>query len=202
MANLGNYPSTPSFNGINFNIRTQTQQTTSLSNRTFRNAVGTTQFTVTASYPTMTRTEFKPVMAFIAQCRGPLNEFDIQIPEISEATGTVSGSLTQVNGTHAAGDSTIDVDGLAASTTVLKAGDVIRFENHTKVYMLTADLTSDSSGEATMNITPGLITGLSNNELVTIDDVPFRMRLANDVQEMSLGLEQFFTFEVDLEEVI
>lgn len=202
MANLGNYPSTPSFQGVNFKINTQTQQTVSLSQRRIRSSIGTSYFSVTAQYPPMTRSEFKPVMAFIATCRGPLNEFDIFLPEVSEATGNTAGSTALVNGTQAAGSSTISADGFAFSTTVLKAGDVIRFENHTKVYMVTSDVTSSGTGTATINITPALLTGVTNNESITIDNVPFRMILADDMQEISIGTDNLYQFELDLIEVV
>jgi len=202
MANLGNYPSTPAFSGVNFKIETTTQQTTSLSQKRYRNSIGTTFFTATAQYPPMTKAEFRPVMAFIAQCQGPLNEFDIVLPDISENQGDTAGSTAEVNGTHSATESTIAVDGLAFSTTVLKAGDLIRFTNHTKVYMVTADVTSSGTGTANINITPSLTEGLSNNEAVTINNVPFRMTLANDGQEISVGTTEFYQYEIDLIEVL
>jgi hypothetical protein len=202
MANLGNYPSTPDFSAVNFRIETNTQTTRSLSLTRFRNAIGTTFFTFTAQYPPMTRTEFKPVMAFIAQCRGPLNEFDVVIPELSECSGNPSGSTALVNGGVSAGTSTISVDGLAFSTTVLKAGDVVRFAGHTKVYMVTSDVTSSGTGTGTINITPPLKSSVANNEAVTIDDVPFRMTLNNDTQEIGVGVDELYQFEVDMIEVL
>lgn len=202
MANIGTYPSDPSFTAVNFKIETNTQTTRSLSLKRFRNAIGTTVFSFTANYPSMSRTEFKPIMAFLAKARGPLNEFDVVIPEISSCSGTALGSTPKVNGAVSAGTSTISIDGLALSTTVLKAGDVVRFTDHNKVYMVTDDVTSSGTGTATMNITPALVSGLSNNEDITIDDVPFRMTLNNDLQEIGVGTELYYTFEVDMIEVI
>lgn len=201
MANLGNYPSTPSFTGVNFKVNSTTQVSTSLSQKRFRNALGTTYFSVTAQYPPMTNAEFRPIMAFIAQARGPVNEFDVVIPEISENRGDTALSTPQVNGAHSANDTTIAIDGFTLSTTVLKAGDVIRFTDHNKVYMVTADVTSSGTGTANVNITPPLLQGLTNNEDVTINNVPFRMTLSNDVQEITVGVEEFYQYEVDLVEV-
>ena len=202
MANLGNYPSTPAFSGVNFKIETTTQQTTSLSQKRYRNSIGTTFFTATAQYPPMTKAEFRPVMAFLAKCQGPLNEFDIVLPEVSENLGDTAGSTPEVNGDQAATSTTISMDGFAFSVNVLKAGDLIRFTNHTKVYMVTDDVTSSGTGTATVNITPALISGVSNNEAVTINNVPFRMTLANDGQEISIGTTEFYQYEIDLIEVL
>jgi hypothetical protein len=87
------------------------------------------------------------------------------------------------------------MDGISGT---IKAGDFIKFANHTKVYMCTADFTNSG----TMTIEPGLSAAVADNEVVTFDDVPFQMRLARDVQEFRIaGLDQYI-IEVDLIEAV
>jgi len=124
------------------------------------------------------------------------------LPEISENQGDTAGSTPEVNGDQAATTSTIAMDGFAFSVNVLKAGDLIRFTNHTKVYMVTDDVTSSGTGTANVNITPALVSGVSNNEAVTINNVPFRMTLNNDSQEIAVGTTELYQYEVDLIEVL
>ena len=58
---------------------------------------------------------------------------------------------------HAAGDTTIAIDGFAGDgANRLRQGDFIKFNGHTKVYMVVADVTS-SSNASTVTIEPPLI---------------------------------------------
>ena len=89
----------------------------------------------------------------------------------------------------------IAIDGLSGT---LKAGDVIKFANHTKVYMIVSDLT----GPGTLSIQPGLRQATANDTAITYDNVPFLVRLNNDVQEYDLGLSSLVNYEVDFIEAI
>ena len=59
------------------------------------------------------------------------------------------------------------------------AGDVFRLA-HGKVYMLTADADSDALGAATLQFMPSLVATPADNEALTIDQVPFTVRLRAD----------------------
>jgi hypothetical protein len=87
-----------------------------------------------------------------------------------------------VVGVHAVGDDTISIDGFTASTTgIMKAGDVIKFASHSKVYMVTADGDSVAGGAVTLSIVPPLIDALADNEVVTVSNVQFTMSADDDV---------------------
>ena len=87
---------------------------------------------------------------------------------------------------------------IAGLTGALKAGDVVKFSGHTKVYMLTAD----RSGNGAMVFTPALITAVTTSDTVTYSNVPFTVRLSNDVQGYKLGAGNFFKYEVDFVEAL
>ena len=83
-------------------------------------------------------------------------------------------------------------------TGILKAGDLIKFANHSKVYMITAD----RNGSGFLTFYPGLVAAVINNEVITYNNVPITARLANDVQEFSVGTDLYYSYEVDMIEAI
>lgn len=203
MAYIGSWPTSPGFQSVNFKQLTVTQKTETVSGRIIRNTNSTTRWTGTMSYPPMTLSQWRPIQAKLALCQGALNEFDIILPKVSEnQSGNTSGLTVTVTGAHTAGDTTIVVASNKPTTTILVAGDVIRFAAHTKVYMITTDINTDTAGSAILNIQPGLVENLSNSEAVTIDNVPFRMILSNDLQEYNYGLDGTISYELDIEEVL
>jgi len=190
----GTYPTTPVFSAVNlqseyFNLASQT-----ISGRMQVRNIGGQRFSFSASYPPMTRAEFQPVMAFIMKQRGMAETFTIVLPEVSSVSGSATGTMA-ANAAGAVGDTDIAVDGITGD---LKAGDVFKFAGHDKVYMATAD----RSGAGSLYFEPALIATVSDNEVITYDDVPFTVRLSRDVQEFSVSTDLSYRYEVDFVEAI
>ena len=165
------------------------------------------RFAFTAQIITGKRSDiYGELMAFIIKQRSQKENFTIIPPEIEDARGVETGTLA-VNGSHTVGDTTIAIDGFAADTANrLRSGDFIKFNGHTKVYMVVADVTS-SSGAATVTIEPPLTTALSNDEAVSYDNIPFTVHLTNDVQEFgAVSADKdgnvLYQFELDVEEAL
>ena len=165
------------------------------------------RFAFTAQIITGKRSDiYGELMAFIIKQRSQKENFTIIPPEIEDARGVETGTLS-VNGSHTVGDTTIAIDGFAADTANrLRSGDFIKFNGHTKVYMVVADVTS-SSGAATVTIEPPLTTALSDDEAVAYDNIPFTVHLTNDVQEFgAVSADKdgnvLYQFELDVEEVL
>jgi len=190
----GTYPTTPVFSAVNFQSEYFNLSSQTISGRIQVRNIGGQRFSFSASYPPMTRSEFQPVMAFIMSQRGMAETFSIVLPEVSDASGTVAGAMA-ADGAGAIGDTSIDVNGISG---VLKAGDVFKFAGHNKVYMATAD----RSGPGTLSFQPALISSVSDNEVMAYDNVPFTVRLANDVQEFSVATDLSYRYEVDFVEAI
>jgi hypothetical protein len=190
----GTYPTTPVFNAVNFTSQYFNLSSETISGRIQVRNIGGQRFSFSANYPPMTRSEFQPVSAFIIKQRGMAETFTIVLPEISEASGTASGTLA-ANGTGSIGATSIAVDGI---TGTLKAGDMIKFANHNKAYMITADL----SGPGTLEFEPALISAVALDEVITYDNVPFTVRLSNDVQEFGVATDLTYSYEVDFVEAI
>ena len=193
----GTYPTTPEFASIGFGSEQKTITSTTDSGKMFAVQIDGQRFKFSASYPPMTRSEFAPVYAFIMKQRSQKETFQIALPDLKNAKGDVSGTVT-VSGSHSAGDTTIDITGI---TGTLKAGDFVKF-GHSKVYMVVADATGDVSNNATITIEPPLRSALADSESVTYDDVQFTVRLTNDVQEFNTNDLDLYRFEVDLIEAL
>ena len=193
----GTYPTTPEFASVGFASEQKTITSTSDSGKMFTVQVDGQRFKFSASYPPMSRSEFAPVYAFIMKQRSQKETFQIALPDLKNAKGDVSG-VVETNGTANAGDTSVTVDGM---TGTLKAGDFVKFNGHSKVYMVVADATA-SAGSATLTIEPPLRENLSDNEVVTYDGVEFTVRLTNDVQEFNTGDLDLYRFEVDFIEAL
>lgn len=193
----GTYPTSPEFSAIGFSSEQKTITSTTDSGKMYAVQVDGQRFKFSTTYPPMTRAEFAPVIAFIMKQRSQKETFQIALPDLKNAKGDVSGTVL-VNGVHSAGDTTIDVDGM---TGTLKAGDMIKFGGHSKVYMVVSDATA-SAGAATLTIEPPLRSALADNEAVTYDNVSFTVRLTSDLQEFNTSDLDLYRFEVDFIEAL
>lgn len=115
--------------------------------------------------------------------------FQIVLPEISVKSGNATGTVS-TTASASIGATTVAIDGLSGT---LKAGDPIKFANHSKVYIIA----SDRTGNGTLTFYPALRSALVNNEVLTYTNVPFTVRLQNDIQKYTLGLASLVKYEVD-----
>lgn len=196
----GPYPTTPKFNAVNIQNNAPNITTITASGRRQVKSQSSQYWTFTASYPPLTRAEWAPVAAFVVKQRGATESFQIEIPEYSNTQGNLSGVVNP--GTQAVGDTAITLNqGSLTQTDSLKAGDFVRFSNHTKVYMVLDDV-DFTSGTATMNIEPGLLAAVSASDTLVYNNVDFTVFLNNDVQEFQTGLAGIVQYEIELREAI
>ena len=177
------------------------------SGKKFARQIDGQRFGFTASIITGKRSDvYGELMAFIIKQRSSKENFTIIPPELEDARGNETGTLA-VNGSHTAGDTTIAIDGFASDGSGrLKAGDFIKFNGHTKIYMVVSDVTS-SSNSATVTIEPPLVSALADDETVSYDNIPFTVHLTNDIQEFGVvGADKdgnlLYKFELDVEEAL
>ena len=81
-----------------------------------------------------------------------------------------------------------------------KKGDLIKFSNHTKVYQLSADTTSDGSTAFTINIYPTLQTAVSNTTTVTYNNVPMTVALIDDDPDFETNEDGVYEYGIDVRE--
>ena len=204
----GSFPiSNSKFQTLGIQSQVDTLISKSISGKKLTRQIGTQRFGFTAEIIVAKRSDvYGELMAFVIQQRGSKENFTIIPPEVKNTRGSETGTVL-VNGVHNVGDNTIAMDAFAGDGAGrFKAGDLIKFASHTKVYMIVSDVTS-SGNAATVTIEPPLITALADDSVITYSNVPFTVHLVNDVQEFGgVGADNngnvLYKFELDVEESI
>jgi hypothetical protein len=146
----------------------------------------------------MTKEKFRPVIGFIAGLRGSYSTFTVVPPNLAVPQGHIITS--GVIGAAAAGATQVDVSNDTGGTIELRMGDIIKFSNHNKVYMLTTDVTIVDGQNELVGISCPLLQSVSSTPL-TNNQVPFTVALNNDLQEIKTEVNGLYTFELDVTEV-
>lgn len=189
---------------LDFQSNNNTRMTTSVSGKTHRRKIGAQSWTLKLQSPEMTRAEFMADYSFLVQQDGQFGSFTIVPPEIGSARGTASGSITVVEDSsvdpsynNQKGSSVIGVSG--GSGTLLK-GDIIKFNSHDKIYMLTADANMDISSVDRLEIYPPLVADATGS--VTYDNVPIKVFQDTDTIKFLTQANGAFKYEIVLNEEI
>jgi len=200
----GIYPSSPSFASMKF---TSYQPTLiSISHSLFRQARsrgGAQRWAIEASYPpNLSRAELAPIFAFAIAQRGQYEIFTLIPPALwSTARGLATGTPL-VDGANQTGR-TVNTKGWTPNITgILRAGDFLKFNGHSKVYMITVDANSDGSGLAALSIEPALMTSPAADEAIICANVPFSVAFISDIQEFNIQAPQIHEFQVSFVEVL
>lgn len=192
------YPTSPSFREMTMRMEDPSVSFRSQNGRRAVRKVSGHLWSGTFVYPPMTKAQFTPIRGFLAKLRGVYNTFTIVPPHLANPVGTQLTDTT-VNVAAAIGATSVVVGNTAVGRTFI-AGDVLKFSNQDKVYILTDDTTSTGT-TATIKFAPPLITAVTTAHTVKHKDVPFTCALSNSVQEMKTDLMDLYYFEIDIEEV-
>lgn len=145
-------------------------------------------WTATVQLPPMLKDNASQWLSFLLKLRGRRGTFKLGDQDRKTIQGNTTGTVL-VNGASQTGNQ-IDVDGLGASVTdAFKAGDYIQINSY--LYMITDDVNSNASGEATLNIEPSLRSGLetiADNDTVIYTNTTTLMRL--DSNEVAWDTDQ------------
>lgn len=142
--------------------------------------------------PTITsRAAAEEWITFITSLRGQFGTFLMGIPEASVARGAARGTDTVVvNGDdHIGGSVDITSDQIGV-TGYLKAGDYIQIGSlsTTRLHKVLQDVDTDGSGNATLDIWPGLRSSPANGATVVVEGAQGRWRLAMNESEWNLDV--------------
>ena len=196
----GTFPTSPAFNSLNVKSVQNTFVSRALSGRRQARQLGGQFWKMTATFPPMTRAQFAPIYAFVVKQRGRYESFTIVPAVISTGQGSPAGTPL-VDGASQTGRSLV-TDGWNASISIFKAGDYLKIAGNDKVYMVTADVSSDGSGDATISIEPALVASPADDAAITHSSVSFTVALTSGIQEFSTGTSGLFSYELDFEEVL
>ena len=200
----GTFP-TAGFTAMELQTNTRSRLTESVSGQTQRIKSGAQYWSFKLKSPPLSRSDFNAIYSFIVQQDGQVEAFTVVPPVISSTTGTAAGTVTvaDVNtvdplmGTSA-GSSSVGVSG---GTGTLKKGDLIKFSNHNKVYMLTEDVDLDGSTVDQVSFYPPLIESVTGGATtITYNSVPFTVFFNNDQISYELLTDGLYRYEIDVRE--
>jgi len=176
---------TPKVASMDFVSNNDTRITTSTSGRTQRIKVAAQYWSFKFQCPAMEDDDFFNLFQLLVQQDGQVNPFVI-IPPVPYR-GTAAGTVT-VSDDYAAGVTTCRSTGGSGT---LKKGDLIKFSNHDKVYMLTVDvnLNQTDSTEDVISFYPNLVTPLTNTTTITYNNVPFVVYLDGEKTSYSTNID-------------
>jgi hypothetical protein len=144
------------------------------------------RWTFRYTYDHLEQSVYMDLWAFLNAQDGQYEQFTLVLPSGFSPRGTWGGAPL-VAGIHAVGATSVAIDGLTININGIgKAGDFIKFNGHTKVYQLKADINSNGAGAATLTLKPGLVAALADNEVVTVSSVPFTCILTSDTSPIDL----------------
>jgi len=194
---MASFPLT-NFRAINLKMNDPSITFRSQNGRRVSRKVGGHLWSFTLTFPPMTKEKFRPVIGFIAGLRGSYSTFTVVPPNLAVPQGHIITS--GVIGTAAAGATQVDVSNNTGGTIELRMGDIIKFSNHNKVYMLTTDVTIVDGQNELVGVSCPLLQSVSSTPL-TNNQVPFTVALNNDLQEIKTEVNGLYTFELDVTEV-
>jgi len=196
----GQFPTSPNFRSLNFKDNRPTLVNQTLSGKKQVRQIGSQYFSFTVAMPPLQQDKAQEVFAFLQKQKGSSGDFTIVAP-LDNLGASKSETDILVAGVHSAGDNTIAMDGFSQTTGALKAGDYIKFANHSKVYMVSEDANA-SGGAVTVNISPNLVSSLADNEAVTVNKPSFTVYLENNEIMYSTDASGFYSISFDVREVI
>lgn len=101
-----------------------------------------------------------PWRSFFARLQGSANDFRLPVNEVAQSS---SSATPLVNGASQIGNSIV-TDGWPVSTTVLSAGMYVTINN--QLFQLVSNVTSNSSGQATISVAPAVRSSPADNALI------------------------------------
>ena len=180
---------------------TPVQINRTLSGRETRDSVSGQYFELVYEFANLDAAERRQVAGHIANANGALQSFYVKLPTgLDDVSGAAAGTITLAN-SPAAGATTANYTAPSAqNATVFKAGDMIQFDNHSKLYEVTADsITSGSAGTVTFH--PPLRTALTTSvDEITYSNINVLARYKTDMS-YEVRNNSFSIFTLDFVEV-
>ena len=195
----GTFPLTPAPSAIKIQSYQPTRVSISHNLRRSVRTNGAQRWVITADWVGLTRAQFAPIQAFVLAQRGQWDTFTAVLPAHKLPQGVASGSPL-VNGASQQGRTLATRGWTASMAGVLKAGDFIGIAGQTKIYMVTADASSDGYGNATLVIEPALMAVPADGASLVIRNVPFTLALSSDTLESAVAPGAFYNFSLQFAE--
>lgn len=152
-----------------------------LSGRETRDLVTGPYFELIYEFPPLDSTQRRQISGHIANANGALQSFYVKLPTgLDDVSGGAVGTIDIASGASAGATSADYTAASASDTTVFKAGDIIQFDNHGKIYEVTADSTTTGTS-GTVNFFPPLRTAITTSEDITYNNINILVRYKTDI---------------------
>ena len=183
-------PTTVGFSSVEFGLQNNNQVFESpLSNSIQVSELTGARWYATFNLPPMKKDNALEYIGFLQRLQGRVHSFYGYDANHRSPSGTIAGSTLLVNGASQTGTSLV-LDGGANSTLVLKAGDFFSVNNELK--MVTANATTDGSGDVTVNFVPSLRSSPSENASITTTNPVCTMKLTGDSSTYSINTSSIY----------
>lgn len=173
-------PSSPRFRSSTFRLVSPTQIFRSpLSGATQTYSLTGDRWEASFELPPMLRPQAAAWQAFLAKLGGRAGRFYGYDPDARVPRGTIAGT-PKVAGAGQTGNA-LDIDGVTAGRTLL-TGDYIAYDTSVgrSLHMVTADVTSNGSGEMEVAIAPAIRVSPADNADIITSEASCVMMLASD----------------------
>ena len=199
----GQFPQTPSFQSVNFKINTPVITSETNAGKLRRVAQGHSYYTFEVKYPSVTASQLGEVNGFCATALGPMYSFEIVLPELSTSKASnTSANNVATTGTVTVGQRWVNLTGTGVNNTlILKAGDFFRFNTHSKMYMVTQDVTTSGSGTANVQFSGAAVSSVTSGTRIWTNGVPFTMVLDSPEQTFESTYGGISTLSLAMREV-
>ena len=162
------------------------------------------QWSASVSIPSVRKDLAEPWVSFLMSLKGQAGTFLLGDPNRKAPQGVITGAIT-VDGAQSAGSDTLDITGLALSTSsVLVAGDYIQLGSagSARLYKVLQTVDSDASGNATLDIWPDLRADVIDTAPVTYTNTVGVFRLASAGQSWDINDRSNYGISFDAVEAI
>lgn len=196
------FPTTPSIKAIQVGSNRPVSINYTLSGKRSVRQFASQYFTFAVQMPPLTQTQLQSFSAYLISKKGAFNTFDFGYPIDNLGTDkNTSGVKTRT--THTTGATSIACDGFSASTNdVVKAGDLIKFSGHNKVYIVTGDVNSNGAGQGSISVEPPLQSDLADNEVIDLNKPVITVSLLQNDLIYSTDPTGLFNLSFELREVL
>ena len=211
----------PGFSSVNISSGTPIQVSRTNSGRVITRSAAGHKYDIKIQYNPMTREQFEPIYSFLLQQNGRLNPFFVQLPQQYTSRNTAFGTHAASNTISNVGlltqgsDFMVQAGHSTVQTTTPQLGDMFTITDandslHKKSYRITRVMTRNNyhSGlhsnptnvQRIIYFNPPLQRKVAATQTINYDKPLFRVILKNDIQSYSLGVNNLFSFSLDLEE--
>tara|TARA_B100001093_G_scaffold515480_1_gene591902 strand:+ start:4302 stop:4904 length:603 start_codon:yes stop_codon:yes gene_type:complete len=192
-------PSGVDIQAIEFKSNQPTVRTQSLSGRTQTRTFGGQYWSARIEMPPLTQTSLRKVYAFLVKQKGSASTFTIAPFNLQQVTGTPSATedikATTSSAQKLVGSTSVEM----TNQNKFFAGDMIKFSNHTKAYMITQDQGSDD----TVFFEPGLTTAITDSHnVLSGTNFELTVRLEGDNFTYKTGTDLYANLKFDIVEAI